>query len=1504
MFYITQSNDINQLFEFLLSDYQQKNEQIFEPFIVIVPSKVMGDWLKKQVADKAGISTLVTTEFWGRYQWTLMQSVLKQYAKLSPTPILRVPEVAVLSQSVMQWRLFGYFVAQKHAIIKDTSHPLHAIVVSLLTDKEKSAENPDLSPILQTPLLQIPSDSEMAASQFDNPFVQVHHSNQQKTDEQRLWQLADDMARMLGRYMTYRPDWLVTWGVGQALPIAEMVAEKDRFFSQLNHTSDEQYTPDWLIEQLVEVEIAQRYLWQQLFHDTYAYRQAIESQFWQALQHQDESIAQVCRAVLPERIILFTLQQLPPSELKMMKQLSTFTVIKLLHYNPSQMFWADIVDKNWLLTQRFIHPDSVYYKDYGHTLLSRFGKQSREVFAMLAYFAGNDDQTLWQDAFVPLRGANTLLSQLQQDILMLQEQRTGKQMQDILDSLTQRIYQPTRIWQYQDLDNSLSIHACHSPLRQLEVVRSMIVGWLNYVDKPSHMPQAGAQIDFLNHAHGNSLRLDARRSLSDILILLPDIEAQQNLIESVFPKGVGTDGYDLPAKVTGVVSKDINQLWTAMVGYFDLLNQAGARFDKATVFDWLLLPPLYESFGLSLEEMTRGCELLEMAGFIRGFDELHLAASLHAYDDDYRFSFAYALERLVAGVLMPQALSTEFGHYINRHGEQEQVLPLANVQLADVPIVAVLTDIYQTLDRYRHSGEQLMTAEAWLAQIEAFIHEKFAIFEQTNALNAIWAAQNAFKQNIIANQRYEHFSLNTPDNTWAKTQAHTSTPENLPLKLGFILSSMANELASQQVSAEPAGVITFGRIGAVRNLPYKLVIMLNLNLADFPKRDTTNRYDLMQAGRARQGDRFKEDDEMGAFLDAILSAKEACWLFYNGASVNDSNEHLPASPVQELIGFLTDEVQWKTAQHQSDQQNTNPQNATDTLPNGLNSALIQQWLITRHPAVPFADTYFYQEKETETTENPAIEQDTKKATKKETKQQRANKTKQVQTKPAKAIGNDVPAENLPVIDNTDTGFQNKMPNFEQSAKQIAAQIRYIKNQQKILYPPAKVWHSVFEQLHQQQFSPPKAAQKSRIAIWQKSQLTTWLAQWQRDKNFVNGSGLTPNSEMASEHVALDFIIKGMQKPAQHFINTHQIRLAQAVEIEANNEPLELDSLANYQINAYLIAQLKAKSLEKTANLDTSQLPSVLPNTPQQTLQKLDLLPFSNELPAGVSRHLILQAQQKKLEQACASLLQKIQHSEVIPPSALERLTRAMTQNSDEHTGKKKKASACIAELLTPCHEQRISVVICQLAETQPPILQHMIVTANLPLYEQAQTSTDQVAINPNFWVQYLPTNGKEKYQLQFWLYHLCWQVLRRTSAEQVQAQDGFSLWQYGTATTLFLPPIAHEQAYAYLQDWLMAWQFFGQQLMLLPPSVTLKFLSEQQKRQAEGKFDNDTIPKIIADAGWKKDSHANFISEDNPDHASWQFLLAGQNAERAIIPSLQTVGAWLYQPILDNLKIA
>ncbi|MGP4848723.1 hypothetical protein ACTXGQ_31820, partial [Marinobacter sp. 1Y8] len=212
---------------------------------------------------------------------------------------------------------------------------------------------------------------------------------------------------------------------------------------------------------------------------------------------------------------------------------------------------------------------------------------------------------------------------------------------------------------------------------------------------------------------------------------------------------------------------------------------------------------------------------------------------------------------------------------------------------------------------------------------------------------------NGFKSSLRANRHYRQYASGDVDNR--EVEQRLAGVEQLPLKLSFMLDSIENELESQQVSAEPTGVITFGRFGALRNVPFELVVMLNMDLSEFPGRDRDNRYDLMKATNARRGDRVSEDDDNGAFLDALLCARSACWMFYNGQSLTDTHEHLPANPVSELLQFLQGEVQWQVNSLETLPENIDP--TTESLKRYL-PKLIKQWLVTEHPALPFHESLF------------------------------------------------------------------------------------------------------------------------------------------------------------------------------------------------------------------------------------------------------------------------------------------------------------------------------------------------------------------------------------------------------------------------------------------------------------------------------------------------------------------------------------------------------------------
>ncbi|KAF0569006.1 Exodeoxyribonuclease V gamma chain [Psychrobacter nivimaris] len=1491
MFTIIQSHRTENLVDQLLVQYQSKDQPVFEPFIVIVPSMVLGDWLDKTIASRAGISTLVRTKFWGQYQWTLMQDVLTRHnayllAQNPEAETLNVPEVAVLSPTVMQWRLFGYLTYYQETIVADEKHPVHPLLASLIDDPQVSAQQDSLQ--------------------------------QDKVQQDaRIWQLASDLARVFNRYLTHREDWLALWSQNKPLNVSELIADKDAL--SLRFDKYTRGTPEWLVEHYVELEIAQRFLWSHLFADVHLHRVALERAFWSALKGNKANE----RDQLPKVLRIFTIQQLPQTELDFLQRLSQYMNITLLHYNPSKLFWADIVDKSWLQRQQIINPESVFLRDYGHSLLSRLGKQSRDAFAMLANLSGNEqyDDALveWQDNFdngvdnvlghydyesidaaddavstQDTQGNLSLLKRLQNDVLMLDEQSTqqttaatvsqavSKQLESSFDeakpetawyedeALENKRFEKDRFWAISSQDNSLSIHSCHSLQRQLEVLRIMIGRWLNEPIKLG----------------------EKKRHISDIVVLLPDVERHHALIGSIFVNGKGQDGLTLPAKVTGVVDADIRQLWEAIIGFYKLLGSHSARFEAAEVLDWLMLPPLFESFGLTHEQMSRGCDLLVEAGFIRGFDELHLKQTLDSNDYDYRFSFAQALDRLTLGLVMPEAELSDCLYDLNDDewpstALPEMTLPLPQVSLNDALIVEALCRIYTGLVARRDDHTQKMKAEDWLDQIETqVIHRYFGDVDQTRTMRAIYNAMNGFKSSLRANRHYRQYASGDVDNR--EVEQRLAGVEQLPLKLSFMLDSIENELESQQVSAEPTGVITFGRFGALRNVPFELVVMLNMDLSEFPGRDRDNRYDLMKATNARRGDRVSEDDDNGAFLDALLCARSACWMFYNGQSLTDTHEHLPANPVSELLQFLQGEVQWQVNSLETLPENIDP--TTESLKRYL-PKLIKQWLVTEHPALPFHESLF------------------------ETEIEGANVFEQASPDIDDNANVNVNAQDsspVDMIDELDTLLNTAM--------------RRTKLAQKKQFPPAPLWQAVFDTLkgrvsneHKELVGLPTKAQYESIAqvlgqgLGQLGQVDNQtlsaLVELLTLDTVVDANDVGSMTEALSDSIFNigEIDIEGalayqVRHPAKAFLRSQKVHVVQGEEALSHQEPLFLDSLTTYQIKDHLIKQLVTDENKKNGSDAADET-----TTPILMYQKI--------MPAGVARQTTLPNQQKKLQQQC-----------------LEFKEQLIANGFDESSilNESKADSSSVLQLLSPTAEHPVQIELKNILsstdnessnqtniediETLLKLLPKIIkIKGSVPVVAPIsiiQAGVPYAQQSPKQWLNILPNSASPRHLLKFWLSHLYWQVARRTTAEQVVLNDGVSIWRfnkpssqvkkYDKVITFKLSPIVYEDAVIELIKWAVFGKLTGQVPITLLPEYALNYLDKYLKHE-EGDS-NRYWPKRADFSDWLRPNYnSDTVYDTCSQHAIWQYVLRDQDAFKALSAALTTLAQPLYEPMFNAL---
>lgn len=243
---------------------------------------------------------------------------------------------------------------------------------------------------------------------------------------------------------------------------------------------------------------------------------------WQDVIRQFNNTADLSE-FLPERIFIFGLNTMPPLFLDYLQGLSLHCDIHLFLLNPTQVYWADLANKKQREQSTEDHP-----------LLLTLGQQGREFQQMLLEQA---NFTYEPESFEPIEVTNNL-QQLQNDILnnKLQKQTLEK-------------------------DHSISIHACHSRMREVEVLKNQLL--LALEQSPS-------------------------LELREIVVMSPDIQVYAPFISAVFS--------DVQHSIADKSLRLSNSLLDAFIRFLKLSQ---GRFGWQSVMDLLEQPSVYSNFDLS-----------------------------------------------------------------------------------------------------------------------------------------------------------------------------------------------------------------------------------------------------------------------------------------------------------------------------------------------------------------------------------------------------------------------------------------------------------------------------------------------------------------------------------------------------------------------------------------------------------------------------------------------------------------------------------------------------------------------------------------------------------------------------------------------------------------------------------------------------------------------------------------------------------------------------------------
>ncbi|CAG1023470.1 RecBCD enzyme subunit RecC [Patescibacteria group bacterium] len=318
----------------------------------------------------------------------------------------------------------------------------------------------------------------------------------------KRYQLAFQIAKVFDQYQIMRPDILEKWQADETV----------------YHGTKQQATEYW-----------QKILWQAVIQQTdNKHRGSLWLDVINKLNHAEQGLF---KNKLPERVCIFGVNTMPPLFLHYLNSLAKHTDVHLFLLNPCADFWADLDTKRQQIAK------NTFDEFYGHSLLANLGQQGREFQALI--LEENTEFALELESFEEHQFTPNNLQQLQNDILNNNTTPTIK-------------LQP---------DNSISIHACYSRLREVEVLKNQLL-----------------------HALENDKTLELR----DIVVIAPDIQKYESFISAVFS--------DIQH---AIADRSLRLSNHALDAFIRFLSVSQSRFGWQTVLDLLEQEVVYNSFSLT-----------------------------------------------------------------------------------------------------------------------------------------------------------------------------------------------------------------------------------------------------------------------------------------------------------------------------------------------------------------------------------------------------------------------------------------------------------------------------------------------------------------------------------------------------------------------------------------------------------------------------------------------------------------------------------------------------------------------------------------------------------------------------------------------------------------------------------------------------------------------------------------------------------------------------------------
>ncbi|WP_413739662.1 exodeoxyribonuclease V subunit gamma [Sodalis sp. RH14] len=496
-------------------------------------------------------------------------------------------------------------------------------------------------------------------------------------DRRKCFQFAARIADLFDQYLVFRPDWLERWQRAEPVPdLGDAQSWQAPLWRELVAFTDRAGQSPW-------------------------HRANLYARFIQTLEEAAE-----CPPGLPERVFICGISALPPTYLQALQALGRHIDIHLLFTNPCRYYWGDIRDYAFLaklqnrkrthyqepreqgLFRRPAEAGALFNdageQQVGNPLLASWGKLGRDNLYLLAQLEGVQEV----DAFVdpPDDG---LLSTLQRDILELEDHAVvGMTRETLENSRTKRLLQPS--------DRSLSLHVCHSPQREVEVLHDRLLAMIG--DDPSLSPR-------------------------DIIVMVADIDRYTPAIQAVF--GHAGSGRYLPFAISDRRARHIHP---ALPAFLSLLELPQSRFAAEQVLALLEVPAVAARFSINEDGQKLLRQWVAESGIRWGLDDDNIRELMLPATGQHTWQFG--LTRMLLGYAMD-----------SHSGDWRGILPYDESSGLIAELVGHLAELLAQLRRWRDILREPRDLAGWLPCCRELAADFFLPDSETEAALALLETQ-------------------------------------------------------------------------------------------------------------------------------------------------------------------------------------------------------------------------------------------------------------------------------------------------------------------------------------------------------------------------------------------------------------------------------------------------------------------------------------------------------------------------------------------------------------------------------------------------------------------------------------------------------------------------------------------------------------------------------------------------------------------------------------------